>query len=75
MADFAFRLSTLVVRDSRVVADNTGIDGHYDFAPLPDNDAFSMFTALREQVGLKLEPRKLPIEVLNVERAERPAEN
>jgi uncharacterized protein (TIGR03435 family) len=80
MADFAFRLSTLVVLDGRVVVDKTGLDGHYDFelkfaADSPSADGPSIFTAIREQLGLKLEPRKNPIEVLSVERAERPAEN
>jgi uncharacterized protein (TIGR03435 family) len=97
MSDFAFRLSTLVVLDGRVVVDKTGLDGHYDFElkfspepafapatganlrePLPASILIagpSIFTALREQLGLSLEPRKIPIEVLSVERAERPTEN
>jgi uncharacterized protein (TIGR03435 family) len=80
MADFAFRLSTLVVLDSRVVVDKTGLDGHYDFElkfarDSPSADGPSIFTAIREQLGLKLEPRKIPLEFLSAERAERPAEN
>ncbi len=80
MADFAFRLSTLVVLDGRVVVDKTGLDDHYDFelqfaADSPSADGPSIFTAIREQLGLRLEPRKIPLEVLSVERAERPAEN
>jgi uncharacterized protein (TIGR03435 family) len=97
MADFAFRLCTLVVLDGRVVVDKTGLDGHYDFElqfapepafapstganlhePLPAsifNAGPSIFTALREQLGLRLEPQKVPLEVLSVEHAERPAEN
>jgi uncharacterized protein (TIGR03435 family) len=35
----------------------------------------SIFTAVREQLGLRLVPKKLSIQILNVERAERAAEN
>jgi uncharacterized protein (TIGR03435 family) len=93
MADFAWRLSSLVALGGRVVVDKTGLNDHYDFelkfrpdlsvAPpdaangreSPPDAAPSIFTAIREQLGLRLLPQKLPIEILNVERAEKPTEN
>lgn len=84
MPDFAFALSTLVVV-GRVVVDKTGLTGNYDFklnfAPpdrmsAPSNqDAPSIFTAVQEQLGLRLEAQKAPVEFLVIEHVERASDN
>jgi uncharacterized protein (TIGR03435 family) len=73
----------------RVVIDKTGLTGKYDLtlrwtpenghAPLlngePDTSAPSLFTAIQEQLGLKLESTKASVSVLVIDHAELPTEN
>lgn len=68
----------------RPVFDKTGLTGYYDFTLnwSPSNIASdtvasgpSIFTALEEQLGLKLEPRKAPVDFLIIDQAERPSLN
>ncbi len=66
----------------RPVLDKTGLPGSYDlkldFAPDPsvDSPLPSIFTALQETLGLKLEPQKIPVEVLVIDHADRtPTDN
>jgi uncharacterized protein (TIGR03435 family) len=77
-------LISLVVQ--RPVVDRTGIIGNFDiemtFAPgqapgsdLGNPDAPSIFTALEEQLGLKLDAQREMVEVLVIEGIDRPSEN
>ncbi len=68
----------------RPVLDRTGLTGAYAYKldwypanriPPPDLDTPSMFTALQEQLGLRLESAKGPVEKLVIDHAERPSEN
>jgi uncharacterized protein (TIGR03435 family) len=80
--DFLARL--LTSRAGRHVVDRTGLAGNYEialewtpdnFTPPDDTPPLSIFTAVQEQLGLKLEPTKAPVEKLIIEHAEMPTEN
>jgi uncharacterized protein (TIGR03435 family) len=66
---------------SRIVVDKTGLRGVYDWTLEWNNDLTaessrpSLFTAVREQLGLRLEAQKGPMETLIIDRVERPSEN
>lgn len=83
LTDFARGLS---LNTGRFVMDVTGLTGPYDFELkwTPEErtgdagattDGASLFTALQEQLGLKLEPRQAPVNVFVIESAERPTED
>jgi uncharacterized protein (TIGR03435 family) len=70
----------------RIVVDKTNLTGTYDLilnwtpeisSPVgePDTSAPSIFTAVQEQLGLKLESVKGPVSVLIVDHAEMPSSN
>ena len=63
----------------KAIVDRTGLTGEYDFnlewAPDDNAEGPSLFTALQEQVGLKLESAKGPVELLIIDRASKPTEN
>ena len=69
----------LNVNVGRTVVDRTGLTGVWDFdlkwsppnAPNPDPDRPSIFTALQEQLGLRLDATTGPVEVLVIDRVER----
>jgi uncharacterized protein (TIGR03435 family) len=75
----------------RVVIDKTGIEGKYDVALTwgPESNSAAMvnasnegsppgpsiFTAIQEQLGLKLESSKGPVQTLVIDHIEQPSEN
>jgi uncharacterized protein (TIGR03435 family) len=62
----------------RPVHNETHLDAEFDFKVVPDADGSmseSIFTALTEQLGLKLESAKGQVQVYVVEKIEHPSEN
>ena len=72
MSRLAQRLATTA---QRPVLDQTGLPGDFDFILEFDDGGVSrptLFTALQEQLGLRLQASRAPIDALVIDSAERP---
>jgi uncharacterized protein (TIGR03435 family) len=84
-------LDSLTEELGRPILDQTGLTGNYDFTlkwtpdqkqmsspntdPGPGSAGPSLFTAIQEQLGLKLEPTKGPVDTIVIDHVEPPSEN
>jgi uncharacterized protein (TIGR03435 family) len=90
VAQLADALSWMPEVGSRKVVDQTGIEGTFDLTlrwsweQIPEGggpqeviqpDAPTMFTAVQEQLGLRLQATRGPLDYVIVEQLERPSEN
>jgi len=72
------------------VVNNSGLEGNYDFKlewtpdpgpsapdgqPVETSVSPSLFSALQEQLGLRLEATKGPVDILVIDRVHKPSEN
>jgi uncharacterized protein (TIGR03435 family) len=68
----------LMRQADRPVVNMTGLAGNYEFTLTwtPDETSAPLFQALKQQLGLKLESRRLPINILVIDHANKiPTEN
>jgi uncharacterized protein (TIGR03435 family) len=89
MAEFATLMQRAIL--DRPVVDKTGLFGRYDFdlewapdesqfggevpPPPAETPAAPLFTAIQEQLGLKLEATRGPVSALVIDKAQRPSAN
>jgi uncharacterized protein (TIGR03435 family) len=67
----------------RPIVDKTGLKENYDFKlvfnrrdlGVEDDNGVGFATAIREQLGLRLEPQKVPLDVIVVDSLQKPSEN
>jgi uncharacterized protein (TIGR03435 family) len=87
ITQLAYKLSRLL---QRPVVNNTGLEGNYDFKlewtpdlgpsapdgqPVDTSGGPFIFSALQEQLGLRLEATKGPVDVLVIDHVDKPSEN
>lgn len=82
-------IEMLAFHVDRPVVDQTGLTGMYEYAnldweqfgrdkraaPLDPQSGESVFAAVQRELGLKLEPRKDPLEILVIDHTEKPTAN
>lgn len=87
IGDFIGELQRIVM--NRPIVDETGLTGVYDIhfeftreepaalgmTQLPDAAAPNLLEALQQQLGLKLEGKKAPVDVIVIDHAQQPGEN
>ncbi len=82
MSDLADALSQSQLHS--IVVDRTALKGEGDFTLKWSSDVaeeqdgpnvISIYTAIQDQLGLKLQPAKLPVDTLVIDHAEMPSEN
>ena len=73
-ASMAMLATRLEQRLRRLVLDQTGLKGEFDFK-IFFADEGSLFSELQEQLGLKLVPTKVPLDYIVIDRAEKPSDN
>ena len=81
MREVATRMQSFA---GRPIVDGTGFTGSFDVtyefdsltgAVSPAVEKGDLFTAIREQLGLRLDPQQAKVDALVIVSAERPAEN
>lgn len=78
MGALAYRIAIQPMFAGRTAIDKTGLTGFYDFTlewEAGDDAESSLVHALREQLGLRLDSEKAPVDMLVIERVEKPSEN
>lgn len=91
MSYFCWWLGQQLQNDRRPVVDLTGLDKNYDFTlsyrperppdasldnlPPEVRDRPTLFDALKQQLGLKLQPQKGPVHYLVIDHIDRPSDN
>jgi uncharacterized protein (TIGR03435 family) len=78
-------VATLSNATHRTVVDKTGLTGRYDFvldwtpdllgAPADAGSGPTIFTAVQEQLGLRLESGKAPVDMVVIDHVDRPSAN
>jgi uncharacterized protein (TIGR03435 family) len=78
-------LARALARQTKMpVLNGTALEGTFNFqlswasdqaAPLAGDDRPSLFTAIQDQLGLRLRSEKTPVEILVIDHAEKPSEN
>ena len=70
-----------------ILVDKTGLAGNYEFtlkwepqnlatgSADPDSSSGSLYSALQEQLGLRLESRKEPVDIVVIDNVDRPSQN
>jgi uncharacterized protein (TIGR03435 family) len=85
LAEYLYTYNAPVqIAADRPVIDQTGLQGFFDFTlewtpdtsqPDPAASGPSIYTAIEQQLGLKLQPEKSPVDFLVIDHAEKPEAN